>query len=110
MKIIRGLLDLHYPDVPPEIAIDREVQFLRCERFIHDDVRNLSFGMDSGVGASGTDHRDLRIVEHSDYAFELALDRAIIILHLPAMEVGAVVLDEEFVVQGSCRLSVVSRQ
>ena len=72
------------------------------------DIRNLSLGVNAGIGPSRTDHADLCIFEHADHALQLALDRAVIFLHLPAVKIGAVVLDEKFVVQGGCQKSDVT--
>lgn len=51
--------------------------------------------MHAGVRPARPDNLHLSLIEHSDNAFELALYRPRIFLHLPAVKIGTVVLDEE---------------
>src|SRR6478735_2175659 len=99
VKFIRSFLGFHDTNIAPEISVYRGAKFIRCEGAIDHHIRDLSFGVDPGIGASRTDDSDLRILEHTDHAFELALDRTIVFLHLPAVKVGTVVLDEKFVIR-----------
>ena len=108
MKIIGSLFRPQNAYVAPQVSVDRGLEFIGSELAVDEHIRDLSLGVDARVGSPGPDHADLCVVEHPDDALELALDSAVIFLHLPSVKVGAVVLDEKFVVQGSCQSSVVS--
>jgi len=57
------------------------------------NVRNLALRMHAGVGSTGANNTNIRIYEHPDHPLQLTLNGPVILLHLPTMEVGAVVLD-----------------
>ena len=106
MKIVRGFLDVQYPDVAPEIAIDRGTEFLRCERPVQEDMGYLSFGVDSGISPARTMHSDAAALKRPDHTLKLALDRAVVFLHLPTVEISAIVLDSKLKVHSFVDQSV----
>jgi len=81
VKFIRNLLDFHDADIAPKISVYRGAKFIGREAAIDHYIRDLAFGVHSGISASRADYSDFRILEHSDHTLELALDGAIVLLH-----------------------------
>src|SRR5262245_61463282 len=104
VKIVGCFLGPQDANVPPEISVDRRTQLVRRETAFDHHIRDLSLGMDAGVGPPRPNNAHFCILEHPDHAFELALDGAVVFLDLPSMKIGAVVLDKEFVVHVLCGL------
>src|SRR6185369_4208033 len=98
VKLVGSCFDFHDPDIAPQISVYRGAKFIRREAALDHHIRDLSFRVHSSIGASRANDSDLRILEHTDDALKLTLNRAIVFLHLPAVKVSAVVLDEKFVI------------
>ena len=96
-------------EVVGEIRVDREVQAFDGDAHgkVGREGGNLTFGADAGVGAAGAEDVDGLSHGATDGGFENALRGAewfagvLGFLFLPAVEVVAVVCDEEFESAGS---------
>ncbi len=95
MKIVLGLFGVKYADVAPQISVDRIAELFGGKLPPEMHIGDLPFGMHARIGPPRARYLHLLILKHTDDALEFALDRAGILLYLPAVKVGAVVLDQK---------------
>jgi hypothetical protein len=90
--------DLHRADdrdVVGQVGVERIGPLPRRKRAVGVEVRDLPLGVDARVGAAGADHQHLPPFDLLQRPLQLALDRGLVLLQLPAVEIGAVVLDDD---------------
>ena len=94
MEFIRRPLGFEDTDIAPKVTVYRTAKLIGRKPLTRDmNVRNLALRMHAGVGSTGANNTNIRIYEHPDHPLQLTLNGPVILLHLPTMEVGAVVLD-----------------
>jgi hypothetical protein len=103
VEIVRYLLDIHNPNITPEISVDRVAQFFRRKRLFYMNVRYLSLRVNASVSPTRSDYADRVSLKRADDPLQFALNGAVVLLHLPAVKVSAVVLDEKFVIHAGVR-------
>ena len=93
MKIVSCLLRLQNTQVALNISINGRAQFLRRNFTLHLNNCHLTLGMHAGVSASRSVNHNLAPLNQTEHPSQLALHRAQVILHLPAMKVCTVILE-----------------
>ena len=96
VELVRRLLDGDDVDVGRQLVVDSAAQRLSVEVRVDVEVRDLRQRVDAGVGASRPVQLELRAAgRRADRPIDLALNRARVLLNLPAAVASARVLDEE---------------
>jgi len=96
MKIVRSELGKYHAHITSQISIDCVTQFPRCYLALKIHARDLSFGVNARIRATGSVDRNWPIIQQRKDTHQFALDRALSLLYLPAMELCAVILDQQF--------------
>src|SRR5438034_9215652 len=94
VKIVRGCLDVQYPNIAAQISIDRLSQRFRSEWLTKKHIRNLTFRVNASIGPARTGYFYSFSFDQRNSSFQISLYGAVTCLHLPSMKVGAVILDE----------------
>jgi len=100
VEFVVDYLSLQYAHVFPYIPIDRRAQFVRCDLALQMHVRHLALGMNACIRAARAVYDDRHALDQGERARELALHGPLFALHLPAVKVGAVVLNCQLEVHG----------
>ena len=96
MEIILDNLRFQHPHIRGDVSIDCRAKFLRRYLTLHLHARYLPLGVNAGIRSSRSINYDLATVDKCQRARQLSLHGTQLALHLPAMKVRAVVLDDEF--------------
>ncbi len=101
VKVGLGDGDLQQTDVGGKAVVDRVAHHVRRTRRREVEVDDLAFGVDAGVGTAGPFHAHARASEAGEGVGQDGLHRARrVLLHLPAVKVGADVRDRRAVADG----------
>jgi len=98
MKPSRAGRGAEHDDIARQDAVERVAQQLRLDLVAKLEVDGLAERVGAGVGPTGGNHLRRFAGDGGDGALDLSLDRALSAggrLGLPAMEVGAVVLEHQ---------------
>ena len=94
VKIRRGFFGCHGGDVGRRQRIDRPLERLGSVAKARLETNDLAGGVDSGIRAAGKLNHDRLSDDPLQHVLQHALNRAQPGLHLKAVEVGTVVLDD----------------
>src|SRR6185295_67017 len=101
IEVFTCRFDSHYSNISIEIGVNCVAEYATIHIAIQKEICSLTFGVHSGVGAARSVNRHWPMLEQRDRSCELALNRAAVWLNLPAVIIGAVVLDGDFEVTHS---------
>ena len=87
----------HADRMRPQMRVHGVAHLVGAERLRQIEMRDLSLGVHAGVGASSAVHAHVLAAQRLRRLLEHALHRQVALLHLPAAERRAVILDGELV-------------
>src|SRR6185295_5615681 len=101
VEFLTHRIDAHNSNISIEIAVNCVSEYTTLHFAIQKEISNLTFGMHPGIGAARSVNCHRPMLEQRDRSCELALNRAAVWLNLPAVIIGAVVLDGDLKVTHS---------
>src|SRR5436190_23211344 len=94
VKTLRSGISKQYAHVAGQISVNCVAKSLRTHLAPKFKAGDLPFGVHAGIGAARSLNDDFAIIKQRQDAAQLSLDGAQAILHLPAVKISTVVLDE----------------